>query len=79
MVRLALAGNGNPQVLMALSVDKAAPSAQRKPSDGQRFKLFAEADIGIPSKRDLVRTCLHPTLQPVLGKYHTKNNYYNNQ
>ena len=36
---------------MALGVGEAAPSAQRKPSDGQRFKLLAEAGTGAPGRQ----------------------------
>ena len=46
---------------MSLGVGKAALSAQRQPSDSQRFKLLTRDGIGAPNKQ---RECRHDMMAP---------------
>lgn len=56
---------------------EAALSAQRQPSDSQRFKLVTRDGTGAPNRQgNLGRTRWHPTFQSVLGKYHNNSSYY---
>ena len=56
---------------------EAALSAQRQPSDGQRFKLVTRDGTGAPNRQgNLGRTRWHLTFRLVLGKYLNNSSYY---
>ena len=54
-------GNVNSQALVSLGVGEVALSAQRHPSDSQRFNLLTRDGIGAPSRQ---RGCRHDMMAP---------------